>query len=71
MPYKIKRYMYIEEDDPVIYEKFEEAVVALEQMGFLQPENHYELIEYHNDSIDGEVDETLLAWAPAKDKINF
>lgn len=45
MPYKIKVWVPVEEDEPEIYKSREEALRDLESLKLMQPENIYRIVE--------------------------
>jgi len=55
MPYRIKTWIPVEEEDPVIYKTREEAEKVYEQLRLLQPENIYKIVEISSENtIHGE-----------------
>lgn len=49
MKYKIKVFIPIEDDDPVVYESLPEVLSVQTELVFMQPENRYEIEEVEED----------------------
>jgi hypothetical protein len=45
MPYLIKSYIYVNEENPIVYKTLDEAEIDFDQAEFMQPENRYEIVE--------------------------
>jgi hypothetical protein len=45
MPYLMKCYIQVNEDNPTIYKTLDEAEIDLDQAESMQPENRYEIVE--------------------------
>jgi len=45
MPYLMKCFISVNEENPIIYKTLDEAEVDFDQAEFMQPENRYEIVE--------------------------
>jgi len=55
MPWKIKVWVPVEPEKPLLYGSLKEVIEEMEQMQFLQPENRYTYVPCDKDGVETEV----------------